>query len=90
MLYHGLNVQVHKEDDIPYKIVTKNADALTTMANTLIPKSNPTSVDRYPRAYSVEWKRDPWQPVPMYIFGPCIDGAKKTMLPGLYVHKQVK
>lgn len=90
MLYHGLKVQVHKEDDIPYKIVTNNADALTTMANTLIPKSNPTAVDIRPRAYAVEWKRDVWQPFPLYMFGPCIDGAKKTMLPGLYVHKQVK
>ena len=90
MLYHGLNVKVYKEDDIPYKIVTKNADALTTLANTLIPKSNPTAVDIRPRAYSVEWKRDEWQPFPLYLFGACIDGAKKTMLPGLYVHKQVK
>lgn len=90
MLYHGLNVQVHKEDDIPYKIVTKNAAALTTIANTLIPKSNPTKVDIHPRAYAVTWKRNEWQPFPLFLFGPCIDGAKETMLPGLYVHKQVK
>lgn len=90
MQYHGLNVKVHKEDDIPYKVVTKNADFFTSAANTLIPKSNPTAVDIRPRAYSVEWKRDEWKPYPLYIFGPCIDGAMKTMLPGLFVHKQVK
>lgn len=90
LLYHGLNVKVHKEDNIPYKIVTRNADTFTTLANTLIPKSNPTAVDIHPRAYNVEWKRDEWKPVPLYLFGPCIDGAKKTMLPGLYVHKQAK
>ena len=90
MLYHGLNVKVHKEDDIPYKIVTKNAGAITSFANTMIPKSNPSKVDIHPRAYAVTWKRNEWQPFPMYLFGPCIDGAKKTMLPGLYVHKQVK
>jgi hypothetical protein len=90
LLYHGLEVKVHKEDDIPYKIVTKNADTFTNLANSLIPKSNPTPVDIRPRAYQVEWKRDEWNPVPLYLFGPCIDGAKKTMLPGLYVHKQVK
>lgn len=90
MLYHGLDVKVHKEDDIPYKIITKNADAITQMGNTLIPKSNPTAVDKYPRAYNVEWKRDEWKPFPLYMFGPCIDGAVKTMLPGLFVHKQVK
>ena len=90
MLYHGLKVQVHEEDDIPYKIVTKNAKTFTTLANTLLPKSNPTAVDIRPRAYEVEWKRDEWKPFPLYMFGPCIDGVKKTFLPGLYVHKQVK
>ena len=90
MEYHGLKIQVHKEDNIPYKIVTKNADTFTTLANSLIPKSNPTAVDISPRRYQVEWKRDEWKPYPLYVFGPCIDGVKKTMLPGLYVHKQAK
>ena len=90
MQYHGLEVQVHKEDDIPYKIVTKMADTFNQLANTLVPKSNPTAVDPAPRAYKVEWKRDEWKPYPLYLFGPCIDGIKMTMLPGLYVHKQVK
>ena len=88
--YHGLKVKVYKEDDIPYKVVTKNADTFTTLANTLIPKSNPTSVDPAPRRYNVEWKRDEWSPYPLYLFGPCIDGVVKTMLPGLFVHKQAK
>lgn len=90
MLYHGLDVKVYKEDNIPYKVITKNADAITQLGNTLIPKSNPTAVDIRPRAYNVEWKRDEWSPFPLYMFGCCIDGAKKTMLPGLYVHKQVQ
>lgn len=89
MLYHGLDILVHKEDDIPYKIVTRNANTFTTLGNTLIPKSNPTAVDIRPRAYQVEWKYDPWQPWPLYLFGPCIDGVKKTFLPGLYVHTQI-
>ena len=90
MQYHGLDVRVHKEDKIPYDIVTKNADLFTNLANTLVPKSNPTAVDPAPRRYMVEWKRDEWKPYPLYVFGPCIDGVKKTMLPGLYVHKQAK
>ena len=90
MEYHGLKVKVHKEDDIPYKIVTKHANTFTTLANTLIPKSNPTAVDPAPRSYQVSWKRDPWSPVELYIFGPCINGVVETMLPGLYVHKQEK
>ena len=90
MQYTGLNVKVHKEDKIPYEIVTKNADFFTSLANTLVPKNNPTSVDPAPRRYEVEWKRDEWKPYPLYLFGPCIDGVKKTMLPGLYVHKQTK
>lgn len=89
MLYHGLEVKVHKEDDIPYKIVTKNANTFTTLANTLLPKSNPTAVDVHPRAYEVEWKNNEWKPFPLYLFGPCIDGAIETLLPGLFVHKQV-
>ena len=89
MLYNGLNVQVHKEDNIPYKIVTNHAKTFTSLANSLIPKSNPTAVDIHPRAYYVEWKRDEWKPFPLYMFGPCIDGVKMTFLPGLYVHKQV-
>lgn len=68
--------------------MTKNAKLFEGVANSLIPKSNPTSVDIHPRAYEVEWKRDPWMEFPFYMFGPCIDGVKKTFLPGLYVHKQ--
>ena len=90
LLYHGLKVQVHKEDDIPFKVVTKNANTITQLANTLVPKSNPSTVDIRPREYDVEWKRDEWKPFPLYLFGPCIDGVKKTMLPGLNVHKQTK
>lgn len=89
MQYHGLDVRVHKEDNIPYKIITNNADLFTGVANSLIPKSNPTAVDMYPRKYKVEWVRDINMPFAFYLFGPCIDGIKMTMLPGLYVHKQV-
>ena len=89
MLYHGLQVQVHDDKDVPYKIVTKNAKTFTTLANSLLPKSNPTAVDIHPRAYEVSWKRDVWKPFPLYLFGPCIDGAIETLLPGLFVHKQV-
>lgn len=90
MQYHGLEVKVHKEDDIPYKIVTKNAGAFNSIANTLIPKSNPTAVDPAPRKYQVSWKNDVWKAYPMYLFGPIIDGVVETMLPGLFVHKQVR
>ena len=90
MQYHGIKVQVYKEDDIPYKVITKNAGAITNMDNNLVTKSNPSSVDVRPREYEIEWKRDPWKQYPLYIFGPCIDGVVKTMLPGLFVHKQTR
>lgn len=90
MQYHGLNVAIHKEEPIPYEILAKNADFFAGAANSLIPKSNPTAVDIAPRRYQVEWKRDEWKPYPLYLFGPCIDGVKMTMLPGLFVHKQVQ
>ena len=90
MLYHGLKVKVHKEDDIPYKIITKNANTFTSLANTLLPKANPSSPGHRPNAFKITWKRNEWKPVPLYLFGPCIDGVKKTMLPGLYIHLQTK
>ena len=90
MLYHGLNIQVHKEDDVPLKIVTQHARTITTLANSLLTKSNPSSVDIHPREYKVEWKRDEWKPFSAYLFGPCIDGTKKTLLPGLNVHMQTR
>ena len=90
MQYNGLNIEVHQEDDIPYKIIKDHAKTFQALGNSLIPKSNPTVVDPAARAYEIEWKRDEMKPVPLYLFGPCIDGVKKTFLPGLYVHKQVK
>jgi hypothetical protein len=90
MQYTGLELLVHKEDDIPFAVVTKYAKTITQLANTLIPERNPTSVDPAPRRYVVDWKRDEWAIYPLYLFGPCIDGIKMTMLPGLYVHKQVR
>ena len=88
--YHGFFIMVHKEDDVPFKVVTKHVKTITQLANTLIPKSNPTAVDVRPRGYYVQWKRDDKVPFPLYLFGPCIDGTISTMLPGLYVHKQTK
>ena len=89
MLYHGFDAKVHKEDDVPFKVITKNAGIINSVANSLLPKSNPTSVDIRPREYYVEWKRDIWSPFPLYLFGACINGAMKTFLPGLFVHEQV-
>ena len=90
MLYHGFKVQVHKDDNIPYKIITKNAKAFNTLGNSLLAKSNPSAVNTKPRAYKITWKRNEYKPIPLYFFGPCIDGVKKTLLPGLYVHLKVK
>ena len=88
--YSGLHIEAHKEDKIPFSVVSKHADAITSVANSLLTKSNPTVVDPAPRRYSVEWKRDEWKEYPLYIFGPCIIGTVQTMLPGLYVHKQIR
>lgn len=90
MLYDGLRIQAYKEDKVPFSVVTKHADAITNVANSLLTKSNPTAVDISPRRYSVEWKRDEWKEYPLFIFGPCIMGTVQTLLPGLYVHKQIR
>lgn len=89
MLYHGLQVQVSQDEKIPYKAITHNAKTIQQLGNTLIPKSNPSTVDIRPRAYRVTWKNDEWKPFALFLFGPCIDGVKKTFLPGLYVHEQI-
>lgn len=89
LLYNGLAIQAHKEDKVPFSVVTKHANTITTVANSLLTKSNPTVVDIKPRKYSVEWERDVMKDYPLYLFGPCIIGAVQTMLPGLYVHKQI-
>ena len=87
MLYHDFSIRVHKEDDIPFPIITKHAKTFNTLGNTLIPKTN----QKYskPTGYYVAWTRDERKPTELYLFGPIIDGIKKTFLPGLYVHMQI-
>ena len=89
LLYHGLQVQVHKEDKIPFKAITANADFINSAAKNLLPKSNPSTVDIHPRAYKVEAKRDEMMFFPIYMMMPIINGAVKTFLPGLFVHCEV-
>ena len=90
MQYHDFSVKAHKDVDVPYKIVTQNAGFIESFANTMLPKHNPAAPGKAPREYQVEWKRDEMQPFPFYMFGPCIDGVVKTMLPGLFVQSKVK
>ena len=90
MIYHDFSVKVHKDENIPYHFITKNAGFVESFANTMLPKSNPPAHATAPRAYKVEWKRDVMSPFPLYMFGPIIDGAVKTMLPGLFVHDKIK
>lgn len=90
MLYHGLNVEAHKEDTTAYDIATRNADLVNAVANSLLPKSNPGALDIHPRAYNVEYKRDKWLFFPMYILGPCVEGSKMTVLPAIYFSKEIK
>lgn len=90
MMYHGLEVGFHNEEEISIEAIKRYGKTIEGFANNLIPKSNPTAVDIEPRRYRVTWKRDEWKPYPLYIFGPVIDGAVETMLPGLYVHKQIR
>ena len=90
MMYHGLDVQFHKDQDIAVKEIKNFGGLIQGFANNLVPKSNPTVVDAYPRKYAVEWKHDEYKPYPLFVVGPVIIGVVETMLPGLYVHKQIK
>lgn len=90
MMYHGLEVAFHKDQEISIEVIKKFGKTIEGFANNLIPKSNPTAVDIEPRRYKVSWKRDEWKPYPLYVFGPCIMGVVETMLPGLYAHKQIR
>ena len=90
MVYHDFSMKVNKEDDIPFEIITKHAGAITRVGNALVPKSNPPTKLSKPRGYQVEWTRNENKDVELYLFGPIIDGVKKTFLPGLYVHLRTK
>lgn len=90
MVYHDFNMKVNKEDDIPFEIITKHAGVITRVGNALVPKSNPPTKHIKPRGYEVAWTRNENKDVELYLFGPIIDGVKKTFLPGLYVHLRTK
>lgn len=92
MAYHDLHVTVHSEDNIPYKILKKNAKAINGMINAFIPKSNPSafSITQIPLSYQIEGDNRPDLPTELYLSYPLIDGVIKTMLPGLFVHKRTK
>lgn len=89
MRYHDLAVEVHKGES-PYQIVNKNAGAINSFANSLLPKSNPSPLlpDNV-RRYRVHADRDPMRPFPMMPIMAMVDGMKDTLLPGLFVHKKV-
>lgn len=89
MRYHDLAVEVHQGES-PYQIVNKNAGAINSFANSLLPKSNPNPLtpDNV-RRYRVHADRDPMRPFPMMPIMAMVDGMKDTLLPGLFVHKKV-
>lgn len=90
MAYHDFSMKVNKEDDIPFELITKHAGTITRVGNALVPKSNPPTKLSKPRGYQVSWVRNEEKPVELYLFGPIIDGVKKTFLPGLYIHLRTK
>lgn len=87
--YHGLKGKVYGADDIPLKIISKNAGALEYFVNHLIPKSNPRAGLKQPLAYRVEYVRKEMQPIPLYLVMPLILGAVETYLPGFFVSKKI-
>ena len=90
MVYHDFSMKVNKGDDIPLEIITKHAGVITRVGNALVPHSNPPTKHSKPRGYQVSWIRNENKDVELYLFGPIIDGIKKTFLPGLYVHLRTK
>ncbi len=87
--YHDLAVTVHKGES-PYQIVNKNAGAINSFANSLLPKSNPSLLtpDNV-RRYRVHANRDLMKPFVMMPIMAMVDGMKDTLLPGLFVHKKI-
>lgn len=90
MVYHDFSMKVNKGDDIPFEIITKHAGVITRVGNALVPKNNPPTKHLKPRGYQVSWIRNENKDVELYLFGPILDGLKKTFLPGLYVHLRTK
>ena len=89
MQYRGLHINAFPEEKVAIAEITKYADLISDVANSLLTKSNPSSVDVRPRRYKVDWKRDEWKEYPLYLFGCCINGAVETLTPGLNVHRQI-
>ena len=89
LAYHGLNGKVYSQDDIPFKIISKNAGALEYFVNHLIPKSNPRAGVKEPMAYKVQYARKEMEPFPLYMCMPLIMGCVETFLPGFFVSKKV-
>ena len=90
MLYNGMHVTVDKNEDVPIRFITNNAGLVQSVANTLLPKSNPPAGNHTPRRYNTYAKRDEMQPTPIYMVWPLIDGLKSTLLPGFSMKKKIK
>lgn len=85
MEYTDLAVQAYKESPSPIKVVKNLSGTINSFAKTCLPHENPSALTHRKRAYNIEWKNDLWKEPALYYIGPIIDGAMKTMLPGLFV-----
>ena len=90
MLYNNMHILVDKNEDVPIHFITKNAGLIQSVANTLLPKSNPPAGSNKARRYNTFAQRDVMQPTPIYMVWPLIDGIKSTLLPGFSMQKKIK
>lgn len=90
MLYDNMTVHADKESDTPYKIIGNMSGLINSAGKTLITHSNPTRPGQTPRSYQVTWKNDPWKNISLFFIGPLVNGCIETLLPGMFVHRQVK
>lgn len=90
MTYDSLDVVAHKDPDIPFQIVSKNAGFITSFTHTCLCKRNPKKPGQEPLRYHIHWKYKDSYPFELYMFLPAIDGAIKTLMPGLFIHERIK
>ena len=79
MLYDSLKVHIDK-DKMPIAMVSKYSNTINLLVGMLIYQNNPHMPGQAAFRCEVSAVRDPMKNFPVYMFGPLIDGTKKTVL----------
>ena len=86
MTYDDIQVHIFKEDT-PYKLIAQNAGVINAFAPAVLQRRNPRLPGMPAQTYEVGAKRNEMKIFAIYLIGPLMDGALKTLLPGVIVRQ---